>query len=122
MSSIRILGIPEVIKNFGEYQSRVLQAAVTATQMSQARIVNQARSNHPYQDRSGNLTNSIQAGDIEISEIGVTAFVEARMEYASFVEFGTSRSRAYPFLTPAMLAEYPRFKANTAREIKKIKL
>lgn len=119
---ITITGLPEVLRNIVEYQGRVLEAVVVATQMSQARIANQAKADHPYRDRSGNLTNSIQPGDIEISENGVTAFVEARMAYASFVEFGTSRAKAYPFLTPAMLAEIPRYNKNVIREVNRIRL
>lgn len=120
--SVTIIGLPKVIKNLGKYSELVLQACVDAAQISQARIVNSARTDHPYKDRTGNLTNSIQPGNVEVSEQGVTAYVEARMSYASFVEFGTSRAHAYPFLTPAMIAELPNYKKTMGQLIKKIQL
>lgn len=120
--SVTIIGLPKVLKNLNDYSVKVLQACVDAAQISQARIVNSARSNHPYKDRTGNLTNSIQPGNVEVSEEGITAYVEARMSYASFVEFGTSRAKAYPFLTPAMIAEYPNYRKTMTKLIGKIKL
>lgn len=52
-----------------------------------------AKANHPYQDRTGNLTGSIGAeGD---------TFV-ASMQYASFVDQGTSRAQPYPFADAAV--------------------
>lgn len=120
--TIEITGVPKVLENLKEYQGRILQALVSAAEVSQARIVNDARANHPYTDRTQNLTNSIQAGLVRVTEEGVEAYVEARMEYASYVEFGTSRSKPYPFLTPAMLRESPNYIKTAAKLIDRIKL
>lgn len=118
---IQVLGGEQLIKNISAYGKDIVQAVTDACQITQALIINDARSDHPYTDRSGNLTQSIQPGAIEISDDEVSAYVEARMQYASFVEFGTSRAKAYPFLTPAMLRNAANFRKNLARQIKSIR-
>ncbi len=119
---IEIKGLPQLVKNLSKYSDQVLQGVVAACQITQALIVNDARADHPYKDRTGNLTNSIQAGDVVIDDKEVTAYVEARMQYASFVEFGTSRAQAYPFLTPAMLRQAANFRKTVAQQMAKIRL
>lgn len=69
-----------------------------------------ARAEHPYTDRTGDLTASIQALPAQGSAMGGTlhGLVMAGTEYASFVEKGTSRSAPYPYLEPAAAAMDPR--------------
>lgn len=64
---------------------------------------------HPddrYYDRTGRLTNSIRADKVKARSDIITANVLAGtpglVDYAAAVEFGTPRSRAYPFLGPAL--------------------
>lgn len=50
------------------------------------------------------------AGSIRAIESGTThAAVEAQVDYAVHLEFGTRRMAARPFMTPATLAQLPRF-------------
>ncbi len=56
-----------------------------------------AKANHPYQDHTYNLTKSIQAVPTANG-----AFLSARMPYAHFVEYGTVKNKAYPYLRPAI--------------------
>lgn len=119
---IEVKGLDKLVKNISKYSDEVLKGVVAACQMTQARIVNDARNDHPYKDRTGNLTNSIVPGEVVIDDKEVTAYVQARMQYASFVEFGTSRARAYPFLTPAMLRNAANFRKAVAQQLGKIKL
>lgn len=121
-AKVEIIGIENLVSNLSKYSDRLLESVVTACQMSQALIVNDAKNDHPYVDRTGNLTNSIQPGEIEITDDEVTAYVEANMEYATFVEFGTSRAKPYPFLTPAMLRQAGNFRDTVAAQIKAIQL
>ncbi len=119
---IEIIGLQNLVRNFSKYSDEVLKGCVTAAQISQALIANDAKSDHPYKDRTGNLTNSIQPGAIEISDTEVVAYVEARMAYASFVEFGTSRADPYPFLVPAMYRQLNNFQKAISAEIQRIRL
>lgn len=100
-----IEGMDDLLKNLSDYPKKVVGALAQAAEISQALVVADARQNHPYTDRTENLTNSIQAGRILITELSVEAEVVALMDYASFVEMGTSRARAFPFLYPAVMAQ-----------------
>lgn len=108
--SAQILGREQLVKNFSQFSSRVVDAIVTQTEVIQARVANFAKSNHPYTDRSGNLTNSIQPGEIHVTNKGVEAEIAARMSYASYVEGGTSRAKPFPFLHPAIVAHVGEFR------------
>lgn len=119
---IEVHGIPQLVKNLSRYADEAIKAVVTAAQISQALVVNDATNDHPYKDKTGNLTNSIQPGAVEVSDTEVVAYIEARMAYASFVEFGTSRARAYPFLTPALIRQGNNFRRAIIRELKAIRL
>lgn len=76
-----------------------------AVQAASRLVRDEARRNHTYTDRTGDLTRSIalipatgRATDGDLSG-GVTA----TMRYASYVEDGTSRSRAFQYLGTAYL-------------------
>lgn len=63
---------------------------------------------HAYIDRSGRLTRSV-GYTVEVWREGVTTLtVFAMMPYADLVEFGTPRSRPYPFFWPVIWAYLPR--------------
>lgn len=68
-----------------------------------------ARTHHAYQDRTYHLTDTVTAQPISAGERdsfgqflpsadnGAAAEIVWPMDYASFVDKGTSRSKAYPF-------------------------
>lgn len=73
-----------------------------------AAIATEAKRNAPVD--TGRLRASIVAGQAEASEYGVSVEVKAGgkselddvlVDYAPYIEFGTSRMAAQPFLTPA---------------------
>jgi hypothetical protein len=99
----KIKGVTEINIKIKNFQESRLGRVKTAIEMTQAKVVNEARSNHPYTDRSVNLTNSIQPGPVNVGRLVIQGEVQANMEYASFVEAGTSRSRPFPYLAPAIL-------------------
>lgn len=72
-----------------------------------------------YCNRTGDLTASIEAlapmGDLV--ETGITGGVVAGMEYASYVEEGTDRARAFPYLSPAQIATEPRLQDQGERAL-----
>ncbi len=80
--------------------------AVAEGALDGARIVaEQAAAVHPYTNRTGNLQRRTQAGRVvgRASRGLVRVDVLGDTRYGSFVEEGTSRNRAYPYLAPAWL-------------------
>lgn len=129
--SATVVGMEKLAKNLSSYSDNVVKAVVSGCQLTQAQIVNHARANHSKDAHSsgrfishhgGNgLVGSIQPGQIEISDEDVTAEIIARQPYASFVEEGTSRSKAYPYLEPAVQANRKAFSENIRRFIQRAK-
>lgn len=97
-----ISGQEELLNNLSAYEQVKVAEIYQAMATVQAMTVNEARKKHPYKDRTTNLTKSIQAGVGVIQDDYVSAEIKAEAEYASWVEMGTSRSKPYPFLTPAI--------------------
>ena len=66
------------------------------------------RIDHPYPryyDWTGNLTGSIRAGKVRIYKDGAEILVHAgspTVDYAAKVELGSPRTRAFPYMKPAL--------------------
>lgn len=82
-------------------KSALNRGVLRALEKAGDKVARSARDDHPYTDRTGDLTASIYAtnptGEIPAWEtsVGGTTF------YASYVEHGTERSKPYPYLDPA---------------------
>ena len=66
---------------------------------------------------TGNLKNSI---DVEFENDGLTAIVAPHTEYAAFVEFGTRRMSAQPYMIPAAERNRPAFIAAMKQMLKEV--
>lgn len=111
-----VAGLAELKRNLKFFKYEALIQIMKATYHGVVLIANEARDNHPYTDRTGNLTQSIQTKPAELKGGNkITAEVHAGMEYAAAVELGgTSKHKskkgrkysikrpAYPYLLPAM--------------------
>src|SRR5258706_10092010 len=86
MSSVK--GTEQVIKNLSHIEKSIVQEIVYGAQAVQAKLINDARANVPV-GVTGALSASIQPGAIIVTDDNVEAFVEANVDYASFLEFGT---------------------------------
>ena len=65
---------------------------------------------------TGNLRNSI-SNKVKMNEKSV--YIGTNIEYAPYVELGTSRSKAYPFLKPAATEHSATYKRIIEDEMKK---
>lgn len=111
-----VRGWKTVIRNLSNYDKRTISRVVNAVQATQAQVMDEARSLVPV--ITANLQNSIGPGKIIIRHGSVEARVFALMDYASFVEFGTSRQRAQAFLGPAVLRHQGTFRSNIKRAMR----
>ena len=59
---------------------------------------------------------------LNVDTDGLGASVESRADYSSFLEFGTSKMAARPFMQPALEVNRKKIKANMAEELKKIQV
>lgn len=94
MASAKVVFPPSV---YAMVQRKTKAYAVEYIRRAAREAAKYAKENHPFTDRTYNLMKSIQA--VPTAE---GAYLSARMEYASFVEYGTSRNKPYPYLQPAI--------------------
>ncbi len=116
---IQVLGREALVKNLSGLSGQVLDQLLAAVEMTQAEVATEARTNHPYVTRTGQLEHSAQPGAIEITETTVTAEVVEDKDYASFVELGTSKARPFPHLYPALLSRASAYRNRVAYVVKK---
>lgn len=101
----------DFIANLERLQAELPQIAERAMMFAMLTAEATAKRDAPWTDRTANLRNSIQAGVTKAQETEVEGALSmgypgfgASMEYAKFVELGTSRSAPYPAIWPALQA------------------
>lgn len=94
-----------------EVEARLDRAIREGINATMAAAVISAKSNHLWRNRTGTLERSIQVAEYARDVGG--GVISGRwgsldVLYAWYLEFGTSRAAAYPFLRPAADHEYPK--------------
>ena len=92
---IEVTGIDKLVKTLSQMEA-MKEPVAEAMELSLEKVVTDAKAIVPV--RTGTLQRSIMfsGGEGEYT-------VGSRVNYAPFVEYGTSRMRPQPFLTPALL-------------------
>jgi hypothetical protein len=115
MANVEVKGLKELNENlivFCKETIANLGLAITNTSLA---IQNEAKDNHPYQDRTGHLTQSIQAQITEIKEDMIIGAVDVGMDYGVYLEEPDELpyhrfDGAYRFLLPALESKLEFFK------------
>ncbi len=100
--NIQILGIDEILKNNAQLMERAKKETITI--LDKAALDTESRAKRICPVDTGRLRASIHVDDPQpfLREVGSTD-----VEYAIYVEMGTYRSRAQPYMRPAFEAVYP---------------
>ena len=80
------------------------------------RVHQASAAGEPPASDTGLLASNIS---LDIDPDGLGASVDSRADYSSFLEFGTSKMAARPFMQPALEVNRKKIKANMAEELKK---
>jgi HK97 gp10 family phage protein len=102
-------GADEIKRNMAAFLRQKIAQAEDAADESAHLLESYAKSKAPFTDRTGNLRNSIKGTHGRIPR-GQRIVISAGMSYAPWVELGTSRSKAYAFLWPAIAENAGRIK------------
>lgn len=117
---VKVVGVNDLLKNIdvckNSVKTIVESAAVAVVSKDAAEY---AKANHQFQNRSGNLEESIHPLPVQIKGDVVEGAVCAGKHYAPHVEYGTYRSAAYPYLNPAVEANRENLNKTVAACIKR---
>lgn len=87
-------------------QNAIQQAVLPALTEAGRTVAGYAKDNHEYRNRTGRLEANTRLDTVVGSFVtGYTIRVEGATPYGSYVERGTSRMSARPFLAPAWRAK-----------------
>lgn len=92
-------GINELIEQLGLKHEEVVDVAAKAMETTVAKTQARAQSNAPV--RTGFLKSNIHVLPVEKKTDQVIGTVKSDADYSSFVEFGTYKMSAKPFMRPA---------------------
>lgn len=96
------IGMNDLLKNLDIYKNNVIAGVAAGVATVCVEVANHAKVNHAFTNRTYNLENAIQPVPVVINGPIIEGAVKDSMFYAHWVEFGTSRSAPYPYLTPAI--------------------
>lgn len=114
-----VTGTQQIINRLMMERDRMLRAIGRAVEATCVDISNHAKAGHAgnqahmndrYRNQTSTLTRSITPELEKVSRTEVVGVVYSNVEYAAFVEIGTSENRPYPYLYPALLANKDSFK------------
>jgi len=107
---VEVSGIKEVQGNLAKILNRQEKALADALTWSGITVRNYAKMHHEYHNRTHRLENSTIFDGIHRVEKKLEAWVRAGQFYSSYIEFGTRKMRARPFLIPALEANVTQIK------------
>ncbi len=95
--------VSELKEAFKDAERKLAPRVKTALQLGADLVVKEAKTKHDYTDRTGELTNSIMADDIQGSfASGMSITVSAGAKHGAFVEFGTKAHTIRPNVKKAL--------------------
>jgi len=105
---IKLAGIKELQVKLKD--AAQLEAAKKIVKLNGAEMQEKAVRGAPY--KTGTLRRSIR---LEIKDQGLTAVVSATTNYAGYVEWGTRKMRAQPYMRPAFRRQAAQFTKDIER-------
>ena len=111
-------GINDLIEQLGLKHEEVVDVAAEAMEMTVAKTQARAQSNAPV--RTGFLKSNIHVEPVEKKTDQVIGTVTSDADYSSFVEFGTYKMSAQPFIRPAVSDGQSVFIKTTMDKLKEV--
>ena len=109
-------GINDLIAQLGLKHEEVVDVAAKAMETTIAKTQERAKSIAPV--RTGQMKHEINVFPVEKKTDQVIGTIIAKKEYSSFVEFGTYKMSAEPFMRPAVKYGWGVFLRSEMKELK----
>lgn len=109
-------GLDSLMEQLGTTAAKTIEAAASAMKLTTGQV--QATAKQVAPKRTGYMANNISVEPVKKTATSVTGTVNAKADYSSFVEFGTYKMSAEPFMRPAVSAAQSLFIKTTMDKLK----
>ncbi|MDM7455481.1 HK97-gp10 family putative phage morphogenesis protein [Lacticaseibacillus paracasei] len=114
--NVKWSGLDNLIEELGVTAGATIEAAASAMKITTGQV--QATAKQVAPKRTGYMANNISVDPVKKTATSVTGTVNAKADYSSFVEFGTYKMSAQPFIRPAVSAAQSLFIKTTIDKLK----
>lgn len=111
-------GLDNLMAELGATAGATIEAAASAMKTTTGQVQAQAKQIAPK--RTGYMANNILVEPVKKTATSVTGTVNAQADYSSFVEFGTYKMSAQPFIRPAVSDGQSLFIKTTMDKLKEV--
>lgn len=107
MADIELEGVDEILNRLQQIGNNIRRLENRALKDAAQPVLDDAKSSNSFNDRSGNLRKGLKISNIKNKEgvkyvlVGVDKSDNSKIYYGKFLEFGTSKMSAKPFMQPA---------------------
>ena len=107
MSDIELKGVDQILDKLSRMGSNITRLENKALKNAAEPVLEDAKTTNAFNDRSGRLRKGLKISGVKKKEgvkyilIGVDKSDNSKIFYGKFLEFGTSKISARPFLQPA---------------------
>lgn len=114
--NVKWSGLDKLMEELGATAEATIDAAASAMKTTTGQV--QATAKQVAPKRTGFMANNISVEPVKKTATSVTGTVDAKADYSSFVEFGTYKMAAQPFIRPAVSAAETFFIKTTMDKLK----
>ncbi|KGK87367.1 HK97-gp10 family putative phage morphogenesis protein [Clostridium sp. HMP27] len=107
MANIELTGVDEILNKLQQIGANVGRLENKALKNAAEPVLEDAKGTNAFNDRSGNLREGLKISNVKKKDgskyilVGVDKGDNSKIFYDKFLEFGTSKMPARPFLQPA---------------------
>ena len=119
MANIELEGVDEILNKLQSIGENVGRLENKALKNAAEPVLEDAKATNAFNDRSGKLRKGLKVTNVKKKEgvkyilVGIDKSDNSKIYYGKFIEFGTSKMPARPFMQPA----YEKNKDNIKRTI-----
>lgn len=107
MADIELTGVDEILNKLQQIGTNISRLENKALKNAAEPVLEDARATNAFNDKSGKLRKGLKISNIKKKDgvkyvlVGVDKSDNSKIFYGKFLEFGTSKMAARPFLQPA---------------------
>lgn len=124
MADIELEGVDEILNKLQQIGNNISRLENKALKNAAQPVLDDAKSSNAFNDRSGNLRKNLKISSIKSKEgmkyvlVGIDKSDNSKIYYGKFLEFGTSKMSARPFMQPAYEKNKDNIQKNIAETLK----